>query len=279
MLLMPQQPSVAAALPHSSTNSPLAGGNYNETLEYGGLSRTFIVHVPPGPPKTNRPLILVYHGADSTAIEMVGSTDFEKAADAAGDDVVFLQGYRDTWNNLVGNTLAQLAHVNDIGFTNAVLNDLVPLLHYDARRVAAAGISNGAMMVETLGCHLASRLTLIVPVEGQLGTVQVPTCAPARAIGVLEVHGTADPYIPYSGGTFQGVGGPVSVPSALANVALWARHDRCSKGPIVSPGLGITVTSYTKCTAGVRVSLRTIIGGQHSWPPNIGTLVVAALGK
>jgi polyhydroxybutyrate depolymerase len=237
------------------------------------------VHVPPGSPKANRPLILVYHGADSTAVEMVNITDFEKAADVAGDDVVFLQGYRDTWNNLVGNTLAQLAHVNDIGFTAAVLNSLVPLLHYDTRRVAAAGISNGAMMVETLGCHLASRLSLIAPVEGQLGTVQVPTCAPARAISVLEVHGTADPYIPYRGGTFQGVGGPVSVPSALANVAFWARHDHCSKGPITTQGRGITVTNYSQCVAGVKVSLRTIIGGEHNWPSNIGTLVAAALGK
>ena len=263
----------------SSSSHLLAPGDHEETLKWGGLTRTYIVHVPPGPPKDGRSLILVYHGADSTATGTISSTDFEQAGNVSGEVVVFLQGYGDTWNEQTGHTPAALAHVNDVGFTGAVLNILRPLTGYNPNRVAATGISNGALFVQTLGCRLASRLYLIVPVEGEMASAISPTCAPSRPLNVLEVHATADSMIPYDGGNFSGVGGTVSVLSAPNSVRRWAVLDHCDLKPQTAKSTGVTLTNYVRCRDSVTVTLRTIIGGGHVWGSNIGQIVTAALKR
>lgn len=248
------------------------------SLRWGGITRQYVVHVPPGRLQNNRPLILVYHGAEDTAASTIASTDFEQVANKVGDLVVFLQGYENTWNDLAGNTPAAHAHIDDIGFTNAVLNALTTLTHYNPNKVALTGLSNGALMVQTLGCRLASRINLIVPVEGEMDTAVSRSCSPSRPINVYEVHATADSSIPYIGGKFMGVGGEVFVLSAPATVAKWAHLDHCITGPTTSPGAGITLTRYVSCRNGVTVTLRTILGGAHVWGNNIGALVAAQLG-
>ena len=265
------------AKPTSSKTVLLTPGDHRERLLWGGFVRTYIVHVPSGVVVENRPLILVYPGSGDTATSTIATTDFEKVADRVGDVVVFMQGYRNSWDELAGTTYAVRAHVDDVGFTRAVLRALIPLTAYNQSRVALAGFSNGAEMVQTLGCHIASDIRLIVPVEGELLSAISPHCAPSRPINVYEIHGTADTTIPYGGGVFQGDNGLVSVLSAVGSVARWAQLDACVARPRVSSAPGITFTRYTSCAKGVSVTLRTIIGGTHWWGGNIGELVTYQL--
>ena len=133
-------------------------------------------------------------------------------------------------------------------------------------------------MVETLGCRVAARIRLIVPVEGELNSAVSPGCAPSRPLNVYEIHGTADTSIPYGGGTFAGDGGPVSVLSARASAARWATLDGCSSTPRRTSSAGVSLTLYGGCRGGVNVTLRTILAGTHQWGSNIGILVTTALG-
>ena len=255
----------------------LSPGDHHESLTWGGMTRTYIVHVPNGAPVANRPLILVYHGSGNTAAGTIAITDFEHVADRVGDVVVFMQGYRDTWDDLAGDGYAVEAHIDDIGFTRAALRALIPLTAYNVKRVALVGFSNGALMVETLGCRMAASIRLVVPVEGEILSAISPGCAPSRPVNVYEIHGTQDASIPYAGGDFQGMSAPVSVLSAAGSVARWAQLDRCGASPKSISAPNITLTQYTSCAAGVSVTLRTIIGGTHEWPGNIGELVTTAL--
>ena len=240
--------------------------------------RSYIIHVPRGRNVNGRPLILVYPGSGETAASTIISTEFEQVADRVGDVVVFMQGYRNSWDELAGTTDAVQAHIDDVGFTLAVLKALVPLTGYDVNRVALTGFSNGAEMVQTLGCRVASSIRLIVPVEGEILSAISPGCAPARPIDVYEIHGTADSTIPYGGGVFEGDNGLVSVLSAMATVAQWASLDGCGSSPQTTSSPGFVLTNYTGCSGQASVTLRTVIGGTHWWGGNIGTLVVRALG-
>jgi polyhydroxybutyrate depolymerase len=261
------------------TLNQLAPGDHTISISVGGQARSFILHVPPNPPLANRPLILVYHGADDTALGTSQETDFEQVADANGDVVAFLQGYENTWNNGAGNTPAQLAHINDVAFTKAVIAEIERLVSVDSARIAATGFSNGALMVQDLGCLLASQISLIVPVEGELPKSESPTCAPSKPISVYEIHGTADTAIPYNGGYFVGVAGATTVLSATASVARWAHLDVCRRSSSSRQSSTIVMTTYSRCKNDVKVQLQTIEGGTHEWPSNIGQLVVQALGQ
>ena len=135
--------------------------------------------------------------------------------------------------------------------------------------MAAAGISNGALLTELLGCRLAGRLTLIVPVAGPLPVSVAPGCRPARPVSVLAVHGTADPVVPYDGGQVHGVGGGTKVLSAPASLAVWARLDRCSAVPVrgtLADTTDVGLRTYTGCAGGAVVELATVPGGGHTWP-------------
>ena len=256
----------------------LSPGSHTLTLMVGNLQRTFIIEVPADKAVANRALVLVYHGATDTAANTVEESNILQEASARGDLVAFLQGYDDTWNEGSGSTPASLAHVNDVAFTADVIGRLHKLVSFDSSRVAAVGFSNGAIMVEDLGCHLASLISLVIPVEGQMSTVQSASCSPARPESVYEIHGTGDASIPYGGGYFQSSIGYDTVLSAPDSVARWAHLDECTAGPVTTaPNSTISLSTYSKCKDGVTVTLRTIIGGEHEWPPDIGQLVVQGL--
>lgn len=267
-----------AAASASIRPSALAPGDHTMSVTVGSMVRTFILHVPPGAPVANRPLILVYHGNLDTAANTVNETDFEQVSNATGDLVAFLQGYDDSWDNIVGSSPAVQAHVDDVGFTVAAINAIASVAPFDQHRVAAAGFSAGALMVEYLGCVLAGKLALIVPVEGELPVTISPICAPSQPISVYEIHGTSDTAIPYWGGYFHGVYGGTTVLSAPASVARWAQLDNCSPTPSTTyPSSSVMLTSYGSCGSGATAVLRTIYGGQHVWGSNIGQLVAQAI--
>jgi polyhydroxybutyrate depolymerase len=270
----------AATASRTSTFNHLSPGEHWITLMVGGLHRLFVVEVPTGKPVAKRALVLVYHGALDTASNTITETDLLPEVMAQGGVVAFLQGYEDTWNEGSGSTAARLAHVNDVAFTAAVIARLRTLVSFDPRRVAAVGFSNGAIMVEDLGCHQSANIDLIVPVEGQLSTAQSASCSLARPESVYEIHQTADPLIPYGGGYFQTSVGFDTMLSAPDSVARWAHLDGCSRGPVThTPSSIIKLTEYSGCRGGAFVTLRTITGDQHEWAPDIGQLVVQALAK
>lgn len=278
--VMNTQGTIGALPPPRGTShdGTLGPGNHAITIKVGDRHRSFILYIPPNPPVAHRPLVLVFHGADSTAAQTERDTDFEPVAARDGEVLAFLQGYGDTWNESAGHTPAARAHVNDVAFTAAVIAAVGRLVDFDHAHVVAAGVSNGALMVEDLGCKLSGSLALIVPVEGELPVSVARSCAPARPISVLEVHGTADTAIPYGGGPFAGVGGGTTVLSAPGSVARWAALDRCARTPRVTrPAPSIRLTTYTRCAKHATVTLRTIVGGGHVWGASIAVVVDAAI--
>jgi polyhydroxybutyrate depolymerase len=262
-----------------AASARLGPGNYEVKLTVDHQLRCLILFVPPSPAVKNRPLVLVYHGALDTAASTEQGTDFEQIARSTGEVVAFMQGYGDTWNDDAGTTPAAKAHINDLAFTSAAITKIERLVTFDHARIVAAGFSNGALMVQLIGCKMANSIALIVPVEGELPVNVSKVCTPSRPVSVYEIHGTDDTAIPYNGGTFIGVGGgAITVLSAPKSAARWAKLDGCSSKPIAStPQSGIQVLTFSHCSDHSLVRLRTIYGGVHQWGSNIGQLVASAI--
>lgn len=279
LLSAPSANGAAPAAGHGIAARGRAPGDHTVTLTVGHLVRSLIVHVPANPPVANRPLLLIYHGKGDTAQKTESQTDFASVADQTGEVVAFLQGYGDSWNEQAGtSTPAARAHVNDVAYTTAVIARLERLVAFDRKRIVAVGFSNGALMVEDLGCKVAGELAMIVPVEGELAASTSPTCHPARPIAVYEVHGTADTAVYYNGGPILGRG--TVVLSAPKSIARWAHLDHCGATPRTThPSASIKLTTYAGCRNHVTVVLQTIIGGVHQWGNDIGEVVHAVLPR
>jgi len=258
--------------------STLGPGDHTIKLVVGHLSRSLILHVPPHAAIARRPLLLIYHGITDTAGGTEQQTDFTQVADRTGELVAFMQGYENSWNEGTGNSPAARAHINDVGYTLAAIAKLEGRVTFDHARIVAVGFSNGALMVEDLGCRIAGRLAMIVPVEGELAVTMARSCRPARQISVYEVHGTADTAIRYGGGPINGNGAVVL--SAPKSIARWAQLNHCAARPVTSPTRSsIKVTTYSRCRRSVTTRLRTIVGGVHQWGSNIGEIVASVLPR
>jgi polyhydroxybutyrate depolymerase len=254
---------------------PIAG-DQTVTITVDGVPRTLLLHVPPGPATPDRPLLVVFHGRGETAAMTASTTDFEQVADRTDEVVAFLQGYDDSWNPQVGPYWT--GKPDDVAFVLAAIARLESLVAFDHARIVAVGFSFGALLSQDLGCRLAGTFAMIVPVEGELPSALSVRCAPSRPLPVYEVHGTADPTIPYGGGLFGTKRSGFHLLSAPSSAARWAQLDGCASAPSVEwVAPTVELTSYRHCRNHASVTLRTLVGGVHDWGSDIGWVVHQAL--
>jgi polyhydroxybutyrate depolymerase len=251
-------------------------------LQVNGVDRTYLIHLPPAA-VSPAPLLLVLHGGGSTAQATERNAGFDGVADANGFIAVYPSGIDLGWADGRGMDPPDQAGVDDVAFIGSVLDDVSSQYAVDPERVYVTGISNGAFMAQRLACDLSDRIVAIAPVAGTLSTGV--SCQPDRPVSVLEMHGTADPLVPYLGGTMTGRGGQSTIVSVADEVSAWAGRDGCpeppqtsSPPPLVNDGTRLETTTYDGCQDGTAVWLYTLVGGGHTWPNGAQYLPVRLIG-
>jgi len=237
-----------------------------DTILHDNLQRSFILYVPDSyVPGTATPLVINFHGYTSNALEQMYYGDFRPVADTAGFLLVHPMGTLDGsgnpyWNSNWGG------EVDDIGFTEALIDSLASEYSINLDRVFSTGMSNGGFMSYTLACELSHRIAAIASVTGTMNVNQSSTCSPQHPMPVMEIHGTADFVVPYNGNSFM-----ESIENTLN---YWVEFNNCDATPIFSPMPDINQNDG--CTAehyrypaganGVEVEHYKIINGGHTWP-------------
>jgi polyhydroxybutyrate depolymerase len=248
-------------------------------MQFGGLNRTYRVHVPPGPAAG---LVLNLHGGGGTGAGQQGLTDFDAVADVNNLVVVYPDGYDKSWADGRGVSPADRRHVDDVGFLVALTGKLVNEFGVAPGHVFATGMSNGGFMANKLGCDRADVFAAIAPVAGTLGAGVA--CNPSRPVSVLAAHGTADPLVPFNGGNVRGRGGVSRSVSASGMVDKWRSVDGCqgepSKQELPDVGDGTVVRRFdsTACAASSEVVFYRIDDGGHTWPGGKQYLPQAIIG-
>jgi polyhydroxybutyrate depolymerase len=102
----------------------------------------------------------------------------------------------------------------------------------------------------------------IAPVAGSLG-VAYP-CSPSRPVSVFEVHGTADPTVPFNGGTMLGRGGYSDIVAPLAMAQRWRDLDHCP-APVENIAGAVHTFTAAGCANGTEVVFVQVDGGGHDW--------------
>lgn len=244
-------------------------GDAPGTLEIGGRTRAYTVHIPPGyDGRTAAPLVLVLHGATQSSQGAERMSGMSAKADKEGFLVVYPSGtgrIKDipTWNSGACCGYAMENKVDDVEFLRELIDKLEQDYAIDSKRVFATGISNGGMMSFRLGCDLADKIAAIAPVEG----AQDIPCNPSAPVSVLVFHGTDDHLVPFNGGStpFQ-LGSKRSDTPVVDTVAFWVKADGCSEGPQHEETSVLHTDKYSGCQNGTAVELYAIQGGHHTWP-------------
>jgi polyhydroxybutyrate depolymerase len=248
-------------------SSALTPGNTAHTIQTGGRSRTYQLHIPSGyTGKTAVPLLVDFHPHGSTGTAWQNDSPYPKVTDPDGVVVAFPTAVGD-WN--VGPCCSD--GVDDIGFAKALVKEVEGLACIDAKRVYAAGFSMGGGMTNYVACNAADVFAAFAPAAFDLLQEIVTDCKPTRAITVVSFRGTADPYVPYAGGLSNLVK-PINFLGAVTTMKKWAELNGCT-GSAADQGNGCQGYAASQCPNGVEVVLCTKQGGGHeaanaslTWP-------------
>jgi polyhydroxybutyrate depolymerase len=259
-------------------------GTHDWSMEHGGLTRSYRIHIPPSYAPDERPaLILAFHGGGGRGRSTERLTGLSELSDREGFVVVYPDGVGRTWNDGRGleRFPAMQQKIDDVGFVSALIDELADRLGIDLGRVYATGISNGGHLSHRLGVELSHRLAAIAPVAATMPTA-VAGKTPSHPLGVIQFFGTEDRNNYWDGGGRAG-GQSLSVPEVMS---WWARHNGAADEPVVEhlpdtadDGTHIRRETWPPGRDGVQTVLYAIEGGGHTWPDGWQYMDEAAIGR
>lgn len=252
------------------SSSMLAAGETTQTIQVGSVTRSYILHVPPGyDGQAPVPLVLDFHPILSNATYERGASGYAALSDQQGFIVAFPEGIDAAWN--IGPCCTTSRTVDDVGFARALVDKLESQGCIDPKRVYAVGYSMGGGMSHMLACNAADVFAAVAPAAFDLLDESEEPCHPARPITEITFRGTADPIVPYAGGASRppnGLNVTIHFLGAVGTFQKWANLDGCTGSPSAADASGCQ--TYSQCQAGVEVTLCTAQGGGHvTGDPNI----------
>jgi polyhydroxybutyrate depolymerase len=230
----------------------------------GGLTREYLLYVPRSyDPAKPTPLVISLHGAALWGAGQRDISQWNRVADSAGFVVVYPSGARGSGPR-IWRVEDPVGRARDVQFISALIDSIEAHYRIDRARIYANGLSNGGAMAFVLSCSLSDRIAAV----GMVAAAQMlpwSWCADRRAVPVIAFHGTADPQVPYRGGTSAVWSRPF--PNVLKWMESWSHRNGCAAQPIDSRvTMDVTRREYPHCTEGAGVVLYSIEGGGHSWP-------------
>jgi polyhydroxybutyrate depolymerase len=243
-------------------SSAVPGGDFPDGLSFGGLQRSYLVHVPPGLEQPTG-LVINLHGAGMTGGTQAAMTNYNAVADQHGFVVAYPEGIDLSWADGRGASVPDRQGVDDVGFLVALADRLAQDFGIDRGRVFAAGMSAGAFMANRLACSRSDVFSAVASVAGTLGSTF--PCSPSQPVSVLNIHGTADNVVPFNGGPMVGRGGSSDILSAPAMAQRWRELNGCPAPVEDSPAPSIHRFTSAGCADGTEVAFVQIDGGGHTW--------------
>ena len=243
----------------------------NASITHDGIERDYILYVPEiYDGSTAVPLVLNFHGFGSSASQQMFYGDFRDIADTEGFLLVHPEG-----TTLIGNQFWNVGFpglsstIDDVGFTEALIDELATLYTIDLDRVYATGMSNGGFMSFLLACQLSEKIAAVASVTGSMTQDTFDDCNAQHPTPVLQIHGTDDGVVLYNGNN-------LSIPIADV-ISYWVDHNNCETTPTtttlpdvdVSDGSTIEYSVYEDGDNGITTEHMKVIGGGHTWPGSV----------
>ena len=243
----------------------------NASITHDGIERDYILYVPEiYDGSTAVPLVLNFHGFGSSASQQMFYGDFRDIADTEGFLLVHPEG-----TTLIGNQFWNVGFpglsstIDDVGFTEALIDELATLYTIDLDRVYATGMSNGGFMSFLLACQLSEKIAAVASVTGSMTQDTFDDCNAQLPTPVLQIHGTEDDVVSYNENNLS-----LPIPDVIS---YWVDHNNCETTPTtttlpdvdVSDGSTIEYSVYEDGDNGITTEHMKVIGGGHTWPGSV----------
>ncbi len=240
----------------------LVSNGSNGKIQTGGVTRRYILHVPTGlPAGTPAPLVITIHGYADWPEHQMKMSRWNDLADEHGLIVVYPMGtgFPRHWR-----TSTEDGSAADVTFIADLIAKLEQDYNIDRARIYVNGLSNGGGMSHMLACELSDQIAAFGSVSGAL-LYPAEACNPSHPMPLIAFHGTADPIVPYHGGSSASF--DIPFPDVPDWMAAWAARNGCAATPQPLPAQGdVSGLRYSDCRENAEVHFYTVAGGGHIWP-------------
>ncbi len=215
-----------------------------------------------------RTLIIVLRGAGGrqrtsrTDARGIGLTPLVRNA---GVVIAYPDAVADRWN--LGSDGA-----DDVGFVRTLATKLVADGVADKRKIFVVGVASGGVLALRIACEGADYASGFVTAISNMPSAMQATCKIAKPVSILMINGTADPLMPFQGGTVELNNFKGDVASTEDTLKPFAAASQCSGErtktdvPDRDPNDGSRVVDERFNGCKTNVELLRIVGGGHTLP-------------
>ena len=214
------------------------------------------------------PLVIFLHGYSGTGMMIDLWWGAANAAETHGFIMVLPEGNVDQHGYQFWNGTAYCCddgrNVDDVGYIASLIEEAKSRYAVNEQKVYLFSHSNGGFLSYRIACERPELITGLMSLAGST-FMSEEVCNPSEAVTILQVHGTQDQTISYTGHAPY-------YPGAEETVERWSRLNGCSSRKSTQESFDLdsglagdetTVTSWTDCTDGAEVELWTINNGAH----------------
>lgn len=244
-----------------------AQNTIDATMQHNGLTRSYRLYIPAAYNAAQPvPLVFNLHGYTSNNLQQEFYGDFRPIADTANFIIVHPNGTMDNGGQQFWNAFGT-SSVDDVGFLSALIDEIQSEYSIDPNCVYSTGMSNGGFMSYELACQLSGRITAVASVTGSMIQQLFNACNATHPTPVMQIHGTMDPTVPYTGNA-QGM---MHIDTLVKR---WAQFNNCDLTPTITPvpntnlmdGCTAEHQVYGNGDLGATAELFKVNGGAHTWP-------------
>ena len=261
------------ATPTVQTARAQTAGRSVQQLTVGGVERRYIRYEPPGlDAGVPAPLVLALHGRGGSGRIAEWMFGLSELADSHRFVVAYPDALGDppTWNEGFVGISGGPYRPDDVGFIRALVEREASARPLDRDRTFVCGHSSGGMMTYRLAAEASDLFAAAGVVAGSVGfrgpgggVQTIPQ--PGRPVSIIHFHGTADEFVPYTGGSRDGAG-PSGFLSVADSIGFWVAANGCTRPPSTETVGVARRETYSGGRNGTEVTLWTIEGGGHGWP-------------
>jgi len=246
-------------------------------FDESGIDRDYYVHVPKNYDNSKPvPLHVTFHGLNAPCLESGGTYNILKdEAEKRGYILVAPCGSTGSlgtgYNSGTCCGFNKKSKVDEFAFVREILADVSAKLCVEPEAIWASGFSNGAMLAEVLACKMGDVFKAVTSVSGVvelrpgsaggLKACDTAVSGTTKRAAVLNVHGNADPVVPWQSDPVLGF------PGIPKDMQAWADRSGCKTGPVTLLKQGkYTIQRWSDCMDGKHMDLVKKAGGGHAWP-------------
>lgn len=164
----------------------------SETIDVDGTRRRYRLVSPPAP--RNAPIVIAFHGVESSPGNMARSSRLDVAAQSEGWILAYPGALGQRWPYF-----SQERTIGDVRFGDLLISRLIEL-GGDPNRVHLTGMSGGGFFCNVVGSRLSERVASVAAHSGGAGFLARDGVNATHKYPVMVIHGIDDAIVPIESG-------------------------------------------------------------------------------